>query len=126
VLPAEYDIPEGAVRVCVEFELTAELSPRHVEMPVRAFVALMTQLQRIENAPSTLQVATAALTPDELPDHLEAVRNAADPARAAERVTCDHGSPVVRETPSAFEGADPVREFEDGCQSYGPYPSVGA
>lgn len=34
---------------------------------------------------------------------------------------CDHGEPMVRETPSAFKGADPVRVYADGCQSYGPY-----
>lgn len=120
VLPAEHDIPEGAVRMCVEFEidLPGQIRGRHVEMPVRTFVRMMTQLQRIERyEPDALMVATAALTPDALPDHLEAVRN------AAERVTCDHSSPVVRETPSAFEGADPVRDFEDGCSGVGPYRS---
>jgi hypothetical protein len=124
-LPAGYDMPEEAVRVYVEFEIDIPdevTGGRRVEMPVRAFIALMTQLQRIErHQPDALMVATAALTPDALPDRLEAVRNVADPVRAAERVTCDHGSPVVRETPSAFEGADPVRTFADGCQSVGPY-----
>lgn len=116
-LPASYDMPEGAVRVCVEFELDAQMDSRHVEMPVRAFMALMTRLARIQRH------AEAALTPDALPDHLEAVRNAADPARAAER-TCDHGAAVTAETPSAFEGAEPVRDYADGCQSFGPYRSL--
>lgn len=35
--------------------------------------------------------------------------------------TCDHGSSLVGETPSMFDGADPVRDYADGCQSYGPY-----
>ena len=77
-LPESREFGPDAVRMCVEFELTAELSPRHVEMPPREFVALMTTLARLETA-------QAALTPDALPDHLEAQRNAADPQRAAER-----------------------------------------
>lgn len=119
-LRASYELPDGAVRVCVEFELDAQLNPRHVEMPVRAFVALMTQLQRIENHAEPVQTGTAALPPDALPGHLESVRNAADPVRAAER-TCDHGAAVTAETPSVFDGAGPVRDYADGCQSFGPY-----
>lgn len=77
-LPDSQEFPPNAVRVCVVFELTAELSPRHVEMTARRFVALMTTLARLETA-------QAVLTPDALPDHLEDQRNAADPQRAAER-----------------------------------------
>lgn len=141
-LPASYDMPEGAVRVCVEFELDPQMNTRHVEMPVRAFMALMTRLQGLQRH------AEAALTPDAFPDDLEAVRNAADPARpvlptpdqvrhlsAAEAVeltrqmntappTCQHGATVIRESPGAFEGAEPVRDYADGCQSFGPYRSL--
>jgi hypothetical protein len=77
-LPASQEFGPDDVRMCVEFELTAELSPRHVEMPPRMFVALMTTLARLETA-------QAVLTPDALPDELERIRNAADPTRAAER-----------------------------------------
>lgn len=38
---------------------------------------------------------------------------------------CDHGASVVRETSSAFAGAEPIRDYSDGCQSYGPYPKDG-
>lgn len=95
-LQETYDIPDGAVRVCVEFEVDPELSPRHVEMPVRVFVGFLTRLARIQH-------------------HAEL---------AASGTTCDHGAAVVAETPSAFEGADPVRDYGDGCQSFGPYRSV--
>jgi hypothetical protein len=78
-LPDSPKLSPDAVRVCVEFELSDELLlDRHVEMTARMFVALMTTLSRLETA-------QAALTPDELPDHLEAQRNAEDPQRAAER-----------------------------------------
>lgn len=99
-LQASYDIPENGVRVCVEFELHCEMDSRHVEMPVRAFMALMTRLARIQRH------AEAALTPDVLPDDLW---------------TCDHGAAVVNESPSVFRGADPVRQYVDGCSSVGPY-----
>jgi hypothetical protein len=158
-LRSSYYIPDGAVRVCVEFELTTEMNGRHVEMPLRAFVTLMTQLQRIESHAGDVVSGTATFRPDELPGHLDNLRNQADPARAeinaelpplpspirrlesagneVEKLpplpakwsaplsgpdrTCDHGLPVVNETPSVFEGADPVRTYEDGCQSFGPY-----
>jgi hypothetical protein len=64
-LPERYDIPDGAVRVCVEFELDPQMNTRHVEMPVRAFMALMTRLQEVQAR------AEAALTPDALPDPAE-------------------------------------------------------
>jgi hypothetical protein len=34
---------------------------------------------------------------------------------------CDHGSPVVKKTPSLFHDEQPVYTHADGCQSYGPY-----
>lgn len=114
-----YEIPDTAIRVGVQFEIDvlSRVLVRHVEMSVRAFAVLVSQLQ-------SLQIqAGAMLTPDALPDHLETVRNAADPARAAER-TCDHGAAVTGETPSVFEGAEPVRDYADGCQSYGPYQTT--
>lgn len=65
-LPASYEIPDNAVRVCVEFELDPEIGARHVEMPVRAFVALMTRLQRIEHHGEleAMQTGTATLGKD--------------------------------------------------------------
>lgn len=110
-LPASYDMPEGAVRVCVEFELDAQMDSRHVEMPVRAFMALMTRLQEVQAR------AEAALTPDALPPKWS--------APLSQPRTCDHGAAVVAETPSAFEGAEPVRDYADGCQSFGPYGGQG-
>ncbi|AAT36793.1 Pas45 [Actinoplanes phage phiAsp2] len=77
-LPDGHQFGPDDVRMCVEFELTAEMSPRHAEMPPRAFVALIGNLARLERA-------QAVLTPDALPDALEEIRNEADPARAAER-----------------------------------------
>lgn len=103
----KYSIPADAVRVCVEFELHPEMSTRHVEMPVRAFMSFLTQLQ----AAQIRATAQAVLTPDALPDDFPAL-------------TCDHGAAMVTETPSMFEGAEPVRDYADGCQSFGPYPPV--
>lgn len=100
----KYAIPADAVRVCVEFELDPEMSTRHVEMPVRAFMSFLTRLQ----AAQIRATAQAALTPDALPDEFPAL-------------TCDHGAAVVVETPSVFRGADPVRQYVDGCSSVGPY-----
>lgn len=113
-LRPEYDIPEGAVRVCVEFELGAQMESRHAEMPVRVFVRLMTQLQRAENH-AGVQVGTAELPP--LPPKWSAPLTPVD-----DGPTCDHGSVVEHETPSFFPGAGPIRTYADGCQSYGPYP----
>jgi len=109
-LPERFEMPDEAVRVCVEFELDSQLSPRHVEMPVRAFTALLTRLQEVQAR------AEAALTPDALPAKWS--------APLSQPRTCDHGAAVVAETPSAFEGAEPVREYADGCQSFGPYRSL--
>lgn len=137
-LQPSYEIPENGVRVCVEFELHCEMSPRHVEMPVRAFMALMTRLQRIEVHGQT-EEGTAELPP--LPAKWSAPLSAsrlpvlptADEVRglSAEEArkmnvdpTCDHGAAVTAETPSAFDGAEPVRDYADGCQSFGPYRSL--
>lgn len=76
---------DGLPRLCVEFELTPDFHQLHIEMDVAEFATLMTKLEGIRNEPAVAEVAQAALTPDALPDHLEAVRNAADPTRAAER-----------------------------------------
>jgi hypothetical protein len=76
---------DGLPRLCVEFELTPDFSSLHIEMDVAEFATLMTKLEGIRNEPDVAEVAQAALTPDALPDHLEKVRNDADPARAAER-----------------------------------------
>lgn len=104
-LQAELDstmpVPDGAVRMCVEFELAAQGEVRHVEMSARSFVAMITRVQDVQD------LAEAALTPDVEP-------------------RCDHGSPVVHESPSMWRDGKrhPVREYADGCQSFGPYPSV--
>lgn len=76
---------EGLPRLCVEFELTADFHSLHIEMDVAEFAGLMTVLEGIKNEAAVADIAQAALTPDALPDYLEAVRNAADPQRAAER-----------------------------------------
>lgn len=34
---------------------------------------------------------------------------------------CEHNAAVTEETASMFDGAEPVRIYADGCQSYGPY-----
>lgn len=41
--------------------------------------------------------------------------------RSLSKPRCEHGTKVVKSTPSVFDGADPVRTYADGCQSYGPY-----
>ncbi len=102
-------ILEGVPRVCVVFELTPDFSELHVEMDVVEFAALVVKLNTIRNEVAVEDVAKAALAPDSLPE------------------PCEHGAPVVEETPSAFVGAKPIRTYADGCQSYGPYePVTGA
>jgi hypothetical protein len=61
-LPARYDMPDGVVRVCAEFELTPDLQVRHAEMPIRMFAGLLNRLERHG------KMAMAVLTPDALPD----------------------------------------------------------
>ncbi len=78
-LRTEYDIQPGAATVCTVWELTPELSERHVEMPVQDFATLMTELAMVAEA---RKVVTAVLTPDALPDELVRLREEADPARA--------------------------------------------
>ncbi len=77
-LPDSVEFGADDVRMCVEFELTSEMSPRHLELPPRAFVALISNLARLETA-------QAVLTPDALPEELDRLRDQADPTRAAER-----------------------------------------
>lgn len=105
ILRPSYEINPEAVRVC----LTVIHGPeeRHVELPLGTFVEVMAALglERVFEKIYRLRTAQAALTPDALPDDL----------------TCHHGAAVTNETPSVFEGAAPVRDFADGCQSYGPY-----
>lgn len=113
-LRTEYEIPENAVRVRVEFEVGRDSTT--VEMPVRAFVALMTRLQRIE-VHGRIEEGTADLPA--LPARWSA------PMTPVSAPVCKHGSPVKDESPSVFDGADPVRTFEDGCFSVGPYRPLG-
>lgn len=105
ILRPSYEISPDAIRVC----LTVIHGPeeRHVELPLGTFVEVTAALglERVFEKIHRLRTAQAALTPDALPDDL----------------TCHHGAAVTNETPSVFEGAAPVRDFADGCQSYGPY-----
>lgn len=86
----EYEIPEGAVRVCLTFSREGE--ERHAEMPMAAIVGLLMGLGMVSASQAfralTLTVQ-AALTPDALPDHLEDQRDAAD----LQRVPCQHHTP---------------------------------
>ena len=122
-LPVNREFEPGDIRVCVELEASPMMTFSHVEMPVREFLDLLNTLAQLETA-------QAVLRPDELPDHLHKVRQQADPALPDTEAgqdplpaepRCDHGATVTRETPPVFEGASPVREYGDGCQSYGPY-----
>lgn len=79
----------GLPTACVVFELTPDFSELHIEMDLAEFTSLMTHLGSIRN--EVVVTAQAALTPDALPDHLEDIRNAADPQRAAERAACPDG-----------------------------------
>lgn len=97
---------EGLPRACVVFELTPDLSELHIEMELVEFSTVMLRLNSIRNEVAVEDVAKAALTPDALPE------------------PCEHGAAVVKEEPSAFAGAKPIRTYADGCQSYGPYQPV--
>jgi hypothetical protein len=89
VLRTEYTIGPDASRVCLTLEHEGE--ERHAEMPLGAFVGFVAGL----GVNNTVQTVLAALSPDELPDHLEDQRNAADPTRAAERA----GGPCPENVP---------------------------
>lgn len=103
-------------------EIVAEMVDAHASMDQEAVLDLT------EGEPTTLR--------DALERYVENVRQNGVPAGAEydleallaypypEKV-CDHGASVVRETPSAFAGAEPIRDYSDGCQSYGPYPKDG-
>lgn len=94
-LERTYRFAEGTPRVCVEFELSDDISPAHVEMPVREFMLFLEELaaqQRHEIQP---------FPGDAVEGH-------------------DHERPVELKT-SAWPGCPPVRIYADGCQGYGPY-----
>ena len=74
--------------------------------------AIKTSLAKLPTLPTADQVRNLSA--------LEAV----ELARKMNEPTCDHGAAVTAERPSMFEGAQPVRDYADGCQSYGPYPTV--
>lgn len=74
---------DGLPRACVVFELTPDMSELHIEMDLAEFATVMTRLHGIRN--EVISTVSAVLAPDELPDALEDIRNAADPSRAAER-----------------------------------------
>lgn len=80
---------EGLPRACVVFELTPDMAELHIEMELVEFSTIMIRLNSIRN--EVVTTAQAALTPDELPDALEDIRNQADPSRAAERGGCPDG-----------------------------------
>lgn len=60
-LGREHEVPVGAARVCVQFELGLEFSPIHVEMPARKLARVLDMLEH-----SSLM--EAALSPDTLSD----------------------------------------------------------
>ena len=74
----------GLPRVCVVFELTEDISEIHIEMDLIELTGLLVVLEGVRNEPATSQVAAAVLTPDALPEHLNQMRDEADPARVPE------------------------------------------
>ncbi|HEU4751970.1 MAG TPA: hypothetical protein VFU47_02600, partial [Armatimonadota bacterium] len=124
LLRPSYEIEARAVRVCLTVVHGAE--ERHVEIPLGTFTEVMVALTLTRNMRNALR-AEAALTPDALPDEprcrcgFRAPELGPHPACPVHSLKCTHGKPVTKEEPSMFEGADPVRTFADGCQSYGPY-----
>lgn len=98
-LERAYRFAPGTPRVCVEFELTCELSPVHVEMPVREFMRFLEEL--------------AAQQRHEIPTF---------PGDAVDGH--DHERPVSLRV-SAWPGCPPVRYYADGCMASGPYESGG-
>lgn len=125
LLRPSYDIKANATRVCLTVVHGAE--ERHTELPMGAFFEVMAGLAVHRTLRNTL-VALAALTPDALSEPeieckcgFRAPELGPHPDCPAHSLKCEHGASVVREDPSAFEGAEPVRTFADGCQSYGPY-----
>ncbi len=98
-LERAYRFAEGTPRVCVEFELSADISPTHVEMPVREFMLFLEELnaqQRHEIQP---------FPGDAVEGH-------------------DHERPTKLK-PSNFPGCPPVRFYADGCMGSGPYEPEG-
>ena len=126
LLRPSYDIKPGATRVCLTVVHGAE--ERHAELPLGTFVETLAALALGRTVRNAL-TALAALSPDTLPDVPEieckcgfrAPELGPHPECPSHSLKCGHGTAVVREDPSAFEGAEPVRLFADGCQSYGPY-----
>jgi hypothetical protein len=102
------NFPPDVLRVCVVFELDPG-TELHVEMELGEFTTTAVMLQIIADHAAMEYVAKAALTPDD--DRLPADKE------------CEHRAPVTRQEPSVFDGAEPVRTYSDGCQSYGPYSS---
>lgn len=127
-------------RVCAVF--VSGVSPeleRHVEMPLLSFDRVLGELHLIgegfvsrnhvlDAAFRSIAAAAGAITaggwcapPDQA--LAEQLREDADSDRldqGEDASTCDHGEAMVAEQPSAFEKAQPVRTYADGCQSYGP------
>lgn len=99
-LPQPRDFATDAIRMCVVFELEPGVE-QHLELNPREFVGLMTRLHVVTR---TVEVALAhQMNPK-----------------------CDHGASMVGVTISGFAGGEPIRTYEDGCQSYGPYRSPDA
>lgn len=124
LLRPSYEIKPNATRVCLTVVHGAE--ERHTELPLGTFVEVMAALSRGRAVRNGLR-AVALLTPDALPDEPGNPCPDGVPdcpikhATEAPAPDCGHGATVTNETPSVFEGAAPVRDFADGCQSYGPY-----
>jgi len=82
VLRTSYDIPMDASRACLVVEHRGE--ERHAELPLFAYMGLVGSLGL-----KAVDDGLGTVTPDALPDHLEQVRNAADPARRPVLPTAD-------------------------------------
>ena len=76
-LQTGYSFPADASRVCLVLEHNGE--ERHAEMPLSSFIGVV----GVVGVNNVIRDVTAALTPDEFPDHLNRLRNNADPKRAA-------------------------------------------
>lgn len=99
-LRREYQFQTYTPRVCVTFELSEDIAPTHVEMPVREFMLFIEGLatKRKQDIPT-------------FPDDVQEGH--------------DHERPVSLE-PSTWSDCPPIRIYADGCRGYGPYTEQGA
>lgn len=97
-----------------------EIPVRHIELAPREFVGLLAQLQIIGRTAEAI-LTPAPMAPAQGLPCPDGIAGCEVLHEANEGPVCWHGTPVVSETPSAFESAPPVRTYRDGCQAYGPY-----